>query len=159
MDWFGVVIAILGTYVLVALAILVGGYILTSIAHMKALKALGYDNAWMAWIPFAQQYALADVAAGNQETVMLFGSLSVPAMLYKFWWVLWIVLMFIPIVGRLASWAVLVVFRGNCYVKIYARLDGTSEQEQQVLGYLSGCFAIIAIVKFLASNYSTKQRF
>ena len=96
MDWFGVVIAILGTYVLVALAILVGGYVLTSIAHMKALKALGYDNAWMAWIPFAQQYALADVAAGNQETVMLFGSLSVPAMLYKFWWVLWIVLMFIP---------------------------------------------------------------
>lgn len=47
------------------------GYVLTSIAHMKALKALGYDNAWMAWIPFAQQYALADVAAGNQETVML----------------------------------------------------------------------------------------
>lgn len=59
------------------------GYILTSIAHMKVLKALGYDNAWMAWIPFAQQ----------------------------------------------------------------------------VLGYLSGCVAIIAIVKFLASNYSTKQMF
>ena len=39
---------------------------------------------------------------------------------------------------------------------IYARLDGTSEQEQQVIGYLSGFLSIIAIVKFLAGKYNTK---
>lgn len=147
-------IAILGAYIVAIVVIGLIVYVLSSLAHMKALKALGYDKAWMAWIPFAQQYALADVAADNQQSVHLFGSISVPAVLYKFWWILWIVLPFVPIIGSLASTVVLVVFLGNCYVKIYARLDGTSEQEQQVIGYLSGFLSIIAIVKFLAGKYN-----
>lgn len=150
------ILAVLGTYLIVILVIALVCYVLTSLAHMKALKALGYDKAWMAWIPFAQQYALADVAADNQESVTLFGSLSVPATLYKFWWILWIILPFVPLVGGLASVVVMVVFLGNCYVKIYARLDGTSEQEQQVIGYLSGFLVIIAVVKFLVGKYNTK---
>ena len=149
-------LAILGTYLVVVLVVLLVCYVLTSLAHMKALKALGYDKAWMAWIPLAQQYALADVAAGNQDNVTLFGTLSVPATLYRFWWILWIVLPFVPFIGGLASTAVMVVFLGNCYVKIYARLDGTSEQEQQVIGYLSGFLVIIAVVKFLVGKYNTK---
>lgn len=147
-------IAILGAYIVAIVVIGLIVYVLSSLAHMKALKALGYDKAWMAWIPFAQQYALADVAADNQQSVHLFGSISVPAVLYKFWWILWIVLPFVPVIGSLASTVVLVVFLGNCYVKIYARLDGTSEQEQQVIGYLSGFLSIIAIVKFLAGKYN-----
>ena len=123
---------------------------------MKALKALGYSKAWMAWIPFVRLYAFADVAADNQENVHMFGSISVPAVLYKFWWVVWIVLPFVPFIGSLASTVVLVVFLGNCYVKMYARLEGTTEQEQQVIGYLSGFLPIIAIVKFLAGKYNTK---
>lgn len=27
-------------------------YVAFSWSHMKALKALGYDKAWLAWIPF-----------------------------------------------------------------------------------------------------------
>jgi hypothetical protein len=110
----------------------------------------------MAWIPFVRLYAFADVAADNQESVHMFGSISVPAVLYKFWWVVWIVLPFVPFIGSLASTVVLVVFLGNCYVKMYARLEGTTEQEQQVIGYLSGFLPIIAIVKFLAGKYNTK---
>lgn len=156
MDDLAVVIAVLGAYLMVIVVIALVFYVLSSLAHMKALKALGYDKAWMAWIPFAQQYALADVAAANQASVTLFGSLSVPAVLYKFWWVVWIILPFIPIVGSFVSTVWLIVFLGNCYVKIYARLEGTSEQEQQVIGYLSGFLSIIAVVKFLAGKYNTK---
>lgn len=50
----------------------------------------------------------------------------------------------------------MIIFLGNCYVKIYARLDGTPEQEQQVVGYLSGFLSIIAVVKFLAGKYNAK---
>lgn len=150
--WLAVIVAYLGVIIVIGLIY----YVLSSLAHMKALKALGYDKAWMAWIPFAQQYALADVAAANQSSVPLFGSVSVPAPLYKFWWAVWIVLSFIPIIGSIASVVWLVVFLGNCYMKVYARLDGTSEQEQQVIGYLSGFLSIIAVVKFLAGKYHTK---
>lgn len=156
MDDTAVILAALGAYLVVILVIVAVCYVLTSLAHMKALKALGYDKAWMAWIPLAQQYALADAAAGNQQNVTLFGSFSVPAVLYKFWWVLWIILPVVPVVGSLASTVVMVLFLGNCYVKIYAKLDGTTEQEQQVIGYLSGLLAIIAVVKFLAGKYSAK---
>ena len=151
-----VLMAVLGAYIIVVVVIALVVYVLSSLAHMKALKALGYDKAWMAWIPFAQQYALADAAADHQDSVHLFGSVSVPAVLYKFWWILWIVLPFVPVIGSLASTVVLVVFLGNCYVKIYARLDGTSEQEQQVIGYLSGFLTSIAIVKFRAGKSNTK---
>ena len=44
----------------------------------------------------------------------------------------------------------------HSYVKIYARLGGASEQEQQVIGYLSGFLQIIASVKFLAGKYNAK---
>ena len=156
MNDFAILLAFLGAYLFVILVILVICYVLTSLAHMKALKALGYDKAWMAWIPFAQQYALADVVAGNQDSVTLFGTFSVPVMLYKFWWGLLFICPFIPVVGTLASMALTIIFLGNCYVKIYVRLDGTSEQEQQVIGYLSGFLVIIAVIKFLAGKYNAK---
>lgn len=156
MDDVAVLLAVLGAYLMVFVVIALIAYVLSSLAHMKALKALGYDKAWMAWIPFAQFYALADAAADNQQSVHLFGSVSVPAALYKFWWALWIVVSFIPVIGSIAAFAIIVIFLGNCYVKIYARLDGTSEQEQQVIGYLSGFLSIIAIVKFLAGKYNKK---
>ncbi len=156
MDNVALFLAVLGAYLAVFLVIGLVVYVLSSLAHMKALKALGYSKAWMAWIPFVRLYAFADVAADNQESVHMFGSISVPAVLYKFWWVVWIVLPFVPVIGSLASTVVLVVFLGNCYVKMYARLEGTTEQEQQVIGYLSGFLPIIAIVKFLAGKYNTK---
>ena len=156
MDDVALLLAVLGAYLAVFLVIGLVVYVLSSLAHMKALKALGYSKAWMAWIPFVRLYAFADVAADNQESVHMFGSVSVPAVLYKFWWVVWIVLPFVPIIGSLASTVVLVVFLGNCYVKMYARLEGTTEQDQQVIGYLSGLLPIIAIVKFLAGKYITK---
>ena len=156
MDNVALFLAVLGAYLAVFLVIGLVVYVLSSLAHMKALKALGYSKAWMAWIPFVRLYAFADVAADNQESVHMFGSISVPAVLYKFWWVVWIVLPFVPFIGSLASTVVLVVFLGNCYVKMYARLEGTTEQEQQVIGYLSGFLPIIAIVKFLAGKYTTK---
>lgn len=156
MDNVALFLAVLGAYLAVFLVIGLVVYVLSSLAHMKALKALGYSKAWMAWIPFVRLYAFADMAADNQESVHMFGSISVPAVLYKFWWVVWIVLPFVPFIGSLASTVVLVVFLGNCYVKMYARLEGTTEQEQQVIGYLSGFLPIIAIVKFLAGKYNTK---
>ncbi|MBO5033060.1 MAG: hypothetical protein J6C19_12920 [Lachnospiraceae bacterium] len=149
-------LAFLGAYLLVVVVIALAYYVVSSLAHMKALKAAGYDKAWMAWIPFANYYALADAAADHQDKVNLFGTLSVPAALYKFWWAVSIVLSFIPVIGSLASAVIKIIFLGNCYVKLFARLDRTSEQEQQVIGYLSGFLGIIAVVKFLAGKYNTK---
>ena len=47
----------------VILIIAIACYVIFSYAHMKALKALGYDKAWLAWIPYGCTFACADAAA------------------------------------------------------------------------------------------------
>ena len=62
-------------------------YIIFSMSHMKALNAMGYDKAWLAWIPYGVWYACADAAAENEDPVRLFDSFEVPAMVFKLWWI------------------------------------------------------------------------
>ena len=50
------IIAIVGIVVIAC-------YVIFSVSHMKALKAMGYDKAWLAWIPYGVWYACADAAA------------------------------------------------------------------------------------------------
>lgn len=149
------VLVVLGAYIAFIVIVAIVAYVLYGISHMKALKALGYDKAWLAWIPFGNYYAMADSVTGdNEESVTLFGSVNVPVMVYKLWWIGLFIAPFIPVVGNLLSLALMIVFAGNAYVKMYATLENKTETETQVVGYLSGFITIIAIVKFLAGKYN-----
>ncbi len=129
-------------------------YVLFGISHSKALKALGYDRPWMAWIPFANYWTFAEVAIDGEENVNLFDSFSVPATLFKLWWLIAYCVSVVPGVGAILNIAVRVICLGTCYIKVYARLDGKTETETQALGFLSGFFPIIAVVKFLMGHYN-----
>ena len=134
------------------LVLAVAIYVVNALATMKALKALGYDKSWMAWIPFANYYALADVICKDKDSIRIVNSFDVPANLFKFWWVLLFVAAFIPKIGGLLSETVLVLFLGTNFIKIFALYDRKSESEEQVLGYISGAFPIVAAIKFLVTN-------
>lgn len=121
---------------------------------MKALKAVGYDKAWMAWIPLANMWALAEVALDGDESMTLFGSLNIPAIAFKLWWVVGFVSSFIPMVGGFLNLVLTVICLGTCYIKMYAKLDGRDEKDVQALGYVSGFFPIIAVFKFLFGKYN-----
>ena len=121
----------------VILIIAIACYVIFSYAHMKALKALGYDKAWLAWIPYGCTFACADAAAKDEDPVELFGSFTVPALLFKLWWILLLVLGFLPFPGWLSN------------VLMFAELDGKTESEEQVLGCVSGFLPIVAVFKFL----------
>lgn len=130
-------------------------YVLYAMAHMKALKALGYDKAWMAWIPYACNYACADAVSKDEDNVRMFDSFEIPAIIFKFWWVVSLALVFIPLnttVESVINFALNIVFLGCTYAKMYARLDAKAEKDEQVLGCVSGFFPIIAVVKFLAAK-------
>lgn len=125
----------------VILIIAIACYVIFSYAHMKALKALGYDKAWLAWIPYGCTFACADAAAKDEDPVELFGSFTVPALLFKLWWILLLVLGFLPFPGWLSNVlniALNIVFMGSIYAKMFAELDGKTESEEQVLGCVSG---------------------
>ena len=59
-------------------------YVAFSWSHMKALKALGYDKAWLAWIPFGVLFACSDAVTGDADQVRMFNSFEVPAAVFKF---------------------------------------------------------------------------
>ena len=124
----------------VILIIAIACYVIFSYAHMKALKALGYDKAWLAWIPYGCTFACADAAAKDEDPVELFGSFTV------------LVLGFLPFPGWLSNVlniALNIVFMGSIYAKMFAELDGKTESEEQVLGCVSGFLPIVAVFKFL----------
>ena len=135
-----------GLFVFVAI-LGIAVYVLYGISHMKALKMMGYNKAWAAWIPFFSSYALADCIPETKENVNIFG-ISIPGTVFKFWWILSIVVAYVPGIGTLLSMAVTIICAGLCYTSIYATLEGKSKDEVKVVGYLSGWIGIIAIVKF-----------
>ena len=127
-------------------------YIIFSMAHMKALKAMGYDKAWLAWIPYGVWYACAEAVAGDEEQVRLFDSFEVPVLVFKLWWIVPLALNFVSFSGSLENminFALNLVFRGSTYAKMYAVLDHKTERETQTIGAVSGIVPIVAVVKFL----------
>lgn len=127
-------------------------YVLYGLSHMKALKALGYDKAWMAWIPYAWYFACADAVSGEDENVKLFDSFEIPTIIFKLWWIVPLAFYFIPLNSRLEyviNLALQIVFLGCTYAKMYARLENRAEKDEQVLGCVSGFLPIVAVVKFL----------
>ena len=84
MSTYGAILGASIGIILLCLVVAVACYVLYAVSHMKALKALGYKNAWLAWIPYGVFYACADAAAeGEGEKVKLFGSLELPVMVFK----------------------------------------------------------------------------
>lgn len=138
--------------ILACLAFVVAIYVFYGLSHMKALKALGYDKAWLAWIPYASYFACADAVSQNEDNVMLFNKFSIPSMLFKLWWVLPIVISFLPLNSSLiniVNRVLYIVFLGCTYAKMYAKIEGKTEEETQVLGCVSGFIPLIAACKFI----------
>ncbi|MDO4262246.1 MAG: hypothetical protein Q4C82_09215 [Eubacteriales bacterium] len=132
-------------------AITIVWYVAFSYSHMKALNALGYSKPWLAWIPFGVYYACAEAVEPEDHPVQILGSFEVPGVVFRFWWVVPLVLTVVPIsFGSLITLAMSIIFSGSAYAKMYAVLYKTSEKEEQVIGCVSGFLPIVAVVKFFA---------
>ena len=139
MSTYGAILGASIGVILLCLVVMVACYVLYAVSHMKALKALGYKNAWLAWIPYGVFYACADAAAEGEGE--------------KLWWILPLALLFIPVNGTVENVITIVlnvVFLGCSYAKMYAKLEGKQESETQAIGCVSGLIPIIAVVKFLS---------
>lgn len=135
--------------VIFVFAILVGFYLLSSAAIFKVLHIYDYSNAWMAWIPFLNFYALADAASEGHQTMQLFGHM-VPLALFEFWWVIAFILNYVPFIGWMLSFAVQIIFLGTVFSFIYARVEHKPIHTMTALGFISGIVPLIAYIKFLA---------
>lgn len=133
--------------ILVVLLVAVAVYIVSALAFQKCLKHVGYQNAWLAWIPFGCYYALADALEADEAEI--FPNVRVPMNIFKLWWILLLILPFLPL-GVFATFittAVRVIFLGWNFGQLYDKIDGG---DNKVIGYISGWITIIAVIKFLS---------
>lgn len=151
----GAILAIGGFMIIFILVILIGVYVLTALAIGRVLAIYGYENTWMAWIPFINYFALADAVCEGRQTLSLFGK-ELPAILFKFWWIGQYILSQIPYIGWICSIAVAVLFFGTVLTECYARIEDRPVEDMQVLGFISGWITIIPIIKFL--TYDKNKR-
>lgn len=127
-------------------------YVVSSYAHMKALRRLGYDKAWLAWIPYGVWYACADAVTDSESPVQLFGKYEISVSIFKLWWLASLAMMLLQRDGSMATLinlALQFVFLGHTYAKMFAALEGRTEEEMRAVGCISGVLPIVAVVKFL----------
>lgn len=98
MDSFVALAAASMGVLVVLLVVVVAVYVLSALAIMRVLTILGYANPWMAWIPFLNYFALANVTANAEGNTKVLG-FDVPNMVFNFWWVLQLIFNRIPNVG------------------------------------------------------------
>ena len=137
-----------GSLAILAIAVVLSivFYVLWSIGCYRVLKKLGFQNAWMAWIPVVSYIALG--LAEDNKTMNLFG-LDIPTVVYALWIVIWFVAGKIPSAGGILSLAVQILLSGRIYQHVYAKIEGRDESETAVIGFLSGWLGIIPMIKFL----------
>ncbi len=148
----GQLFMVLGGFAVVVIIVVIGVYVWTAMMYQKVLKHMGYSNPWMAWIPYVNNYAIADVIRGENDKTDVLG-LELPSMLFNFWWLIGIVVARIPSVGSILFLALQIICLGTCFKTIYARCEQKDPNEVAALAYVSGFIPIIALIKFTGYKF------
>lgn len=141
---FGVVFS----FLIAALAITITCYIVSSIAYGRVMKACSYSHPAAAWVPFWREWALASCTVRENETVSLFG-VDVPAIVIKLWWLIQLVLNYIPYVGGILALIVGVIAQSWIFSTLFAALENKEKSDCTLIGVVASFFNIVAWVKFL----------
>ena len=150
MDYmFTAVLWIYFVWLIISIAI----YVWSGIETHKVLKHLGYKNAWMAWVPYANRYAVADVIRGDDDQTEVLGH-KVPALLFNFWWLAALVVLLVPTIGYLCYVAMSIICLGTCYKDIFARCENKQPEEVSSVAYIAGFLPIIALIKFTGYKFN-----
>lgn len=141
-------------FFVVILAITFAGYIFTSATHAKALKLIGIEHTWVAWIPIIRWFAFADATVNNiDKTVRILNLFDCPRELYRFWWGMYLVFLILPInyyITSILNCILAAIFLGTSYMRVYNMLEHkkVTDSSNMVIGMMSGIFPIIACIKF-----------
>lgn len=147
---------IFGMVMIIMLIICIPLYIWQSYELQKALKRLCYDKPWMAWIPFANYYAMASVCDEENGKVNVIG-LNVDATLFRFWWAISLAVAFVPVFGSMLNVALTVICAGKCYATIFSKLERLSEKDVAVQAYLSPIIFLVAPICLTIANNKADQ--
>ena len=149
------ILAVLGGMSVILVLISIGLYVWSSLMNQKVLKHMGYKNAWMAWIPYANNYAIADVIRGEDGQTDVLGC-KIPSVVFNFWWLIAAAVMSVPKVGSIAYIILQILCLGTCYKGIFAACEGKDQKEVGSIAYIAGFMPVIALIKFSLYKFQDK---
>ena len=131
-------------------------YVLKGFAYQKAMRLLKYNKSWMAWIPYARDYGLADAASGGEPTMKFFNA-DAPSWMFKFWFLFSYAISVFPMGGALAGFLYKLFFQGGVYRTVYAKLENRTINSATCVGFFSTVIDLIPIIKFLKYKYPEEE--
>ena len=160
MDDYGFgLMAVMGMFFAVILVIMLVLYLIDAIAKYKYLRVRSYENAWMAFIPIINIWAVVEATYGNGETINMYGW-DAPAVVVKLWpivtYVLAAAINLIPFVGQFLSLA-LAILNFAVMLMIYRdMMERLGKQEDIALAIILVLISIAASIKILmtSSNFA-----
>ena len=129
-------------------------YLVASFARYKYLRIRSYENAWMAFIPIANIWALVEATYGKSDRINIYGW-DAPAIVLKLWpmvtYVIAIVINVIPFIGNVLS-LLLSVLNIAVLVMIFKDMMEHLEKPQEtVMAVIAVIFRIVSDIMIISA--------
>ena len=146
-NWGVIIAAMTGVFVVVSIIVL-ALYLISAFARYKYLKIRSYENAWFAFIPIANIWAIVEATYGRREKVIIYGW-EAPAIVLKLWpivtYALALIINIIPIIGNILS-LLLYVLNVAVLAMIFKDMMEQLDRPQEMVT------AVIAVVIHIVSD-------
>ena len=147
-DDMSVLIAAMAGVFIVVMLIVLALYLIGAIARYRYLKIRSYENAWMAFIPIANIWAIVEATYGRREKVNIYGW-DAPIIVLKLWpivsYALAIIINVIPVLGSVLS-LILYVLNIAVLAMIFRDMMEVLDRPQEMVT------AVIAVIFHIVSD-------
>ncbi len=123
-------------------------YILNSYAVYMILKAVGYELAWLAWVPFCKYFAITTAFNYKDEQAINIFGIPIPRPVAGFASLISIIFSgFIPVIGRFLPILALLI-NGNILGEMFDVCEDSESGKNVGMGIISALIVFVQIFMF-----------
>ena len=155
-NWGVVLAAMTGVFIVVSI-IALALYLISAFARYKYLKIRSYENAWMAFIPIANIWAIVEATYGRKEKIIIYGW-EAPAIVLKLWpivtYALALIINIIPIIGNILSMLLFVLNVAVMAMIFKDMMEQLNRPQEMVMAVIAVVFHIVSDIMILSATGS-----
>ena len=155
-DLNGFLAAIAGVFA-IASVIALALFLIGSIARYKYLKIRSYENAWFAFIPIANIWAIVEAVYGKRERINIYGW-EAPAIVLKLWpivtYVLALIINVIPAIGSVLSLFLYILNIAVLVMIFRDMMEQLDRPQEMVTAVIAIVFHIVSDIMILSATSS-----
>lgn len=133
--------------ILFAVLICIAVYVATAYPLFVILKEVGYEYAWLAWIPICQYFTIVMAFNAKDDPNLTIAGIEIPRPLAGFAGVIAGVLGNIPFIGFIFP-ILAVIVNGFILAEMYDVCEDSEPGQNTAMGIISALVGIVAIIMF-----------